>query len=75
MNYYNDEYPTENELLQYIIDAEGDCIKASWCLVCPFCDNCVFNALRGGKLMSREVRVKLASDRLFNKILECELNE
>jgi len=75
MNHYNDEYPTENQLLQLIIDVDGNCVNASWCLVCPFCDNCVFNALRGGKLISREVRVKLASDKLFNDILEHELND
>lgn len=67
-------FKSENELLQGIIDKEGDCIDASWCIMCPFSSACVLSAISKARLLPKEERVKRAFDRLFTEALEEELD-
>jgi hypothetical protein len=64
---------SEDELLQGIIDKQGDCISPTWCGNCPFIDNCLVRAITYGKLLPKEVRVRMAYEKLFNKLMENEL--
>jgi hypothetical protein len=67
---------TEHEILQSIIDADGDCINISLCLGCPFAAKCVDKAItRARRLLPKQTRVRLAYERLFNELMENELNE
>jgi len=67
---------TEEEVLQAIIDKDGNCIDAGWCLICPFADKCVSKAItKARKLLPRKTRVRLAQDKLFNELVEKELEQ
>lgn len=68
-------FKSEKELLQGIINRQGDCIDASWCMMCPFVDACISRAIIDAKLLSKEERVKRAYDRLFDDLMENELDE
>lgn len=69
-----DYIKSEDELLQGIINKEGDCVDASWCLSCPFADKCVSKAITSARrLLPKEERVRLAYEKLFNKLLEKEI--
>jgi len=68
-------FKSENELLQGIIDKDGDCISAAWCVMCPFSDICVLQAISKAYLLPKEERVRKAYDRLFNDLMENELDE
>jgi hypothetical protein len=68
-------FKTEKELLQGIIDKDGDCIDASWCIMCPFSDACAFKAVRDAKLLPKEERVKRAFDKLFTELVDEELDD
>lgn len=72
MNY---KLEPEKELLEKIVESEGNCVYASWCQNCPFLDECAGNAIRNGKLLSKEVRIHKAYDKLFYDEMERELNE
>jgi hypothetical protein len=67
-------FKSEKELLQGIIDRDGDCIDASWCIMCPFANICVSSAIKSAKLLPKEERVKRAFDKLFNEMIEEELD-
>ena len=68
-------FKTEKALLQGIIDREGDCIDTSWCLQCPFMNECVVKAITDAKLLPKEERVKRAYERLFDDLMENELGQ
>lgn len=69
-----DYIKSEDELLQSIIDTDGDCIKASQCPRCPFAKECVVQAIEVARLLPKETRVRLAYEKLFNKLMENELD-
>lgn len=71
----NKYFKSENELLQSIIESNGDCINAYWCAACPFSDACISKAITHRRLLSKEERVKRAVDRLFFKLVEEELDD
>jgi hypothetical protein len=68
-------FKSERELLQGIINKEGDCISVAWCLMCPFQDACVGRAINEAKLLPKEERVKRAYERLFDQLMENELDD
>lgn len=61
--------------MQGIIDKEGDCISAAWCMMCPFQDACITKAINRAKLLPKEERLKRACDRLFDTLMEKELDD
>ena len=64
----------EELVLQYIIDNKGDCLLASWCLVCPFQKECIAKSITDKRsLLPKEIRLRKASDRMFNKLIDEEL--
>jgi len=70
-----DYIKTEHEILQSIIDTDGNCINASLCLKCPFSSKCIDRAItKARRLLPRETRVRLAYEKLFNELMESELN-
>lgn len=66
---------SEDDILQGIIDTDGDCVRAEWCLKCPFANKCVFKAISLARLLPKQTRVRLAYEKLFNKLMEDELEE
>jgi len=68
-------FKSEKELLQSIIDKEGDCVSAAWCLQCPFQDLCISKAINKAKLLPKEERVRKAYDKLFDELMDKELDE
>ena len=66
---------TEEEVLQTIIDKDGDCIDVTLCNLCPFVTKCVNTAIRKARLLPKETRVRLAYEKLFNKLMESELEQ
>lgn len=68
-------FKTEKALLQGIIDKEGDCVSAAWCLMCPFQSECVGKAVREAKLLPKEERVRKAYEKLFDELMENELDD
>lgn len=68
-------FKSEKELLQGIIDKNGDCISSDWCLMCPFQKDCVSRAIREQRLLPQEERVKRAYDKLFDDLMEKELDD
>ncbi len=68
-------FKNEKALLQGIIDKEGDCIDTSWCMMCPFADACVMKAVTDARLLPKEERVKRAYNKLFDELMEKELDE
>lgn len=68
-------FKSETELLQGIINREGDCISAAWCVMCPFSDACVLQAVNKARLLPKEERVRRAYDKLFNELMEKELDD
>lgn len=64
---------SEEELLQAIIEKDGDCVHPSLCLICPFANLCVDRAIRRARLLPKETRVRLAYEKLFNKLMDAEL--
>ena len=64
---------TEEELLQIIIDKDGDCVDITLCNLCPFAIKCVNTAIRKARLLPKETRVRLAYEKLFNKLMDKEL--
>lgn len=68
-------FKSEKELLQGIIDKNGECISAAWCIMCPFSDACISRAINEARLLPKEERVKRAYDKLFNEVFEEELND
>ena len=66
---------TQIELLQGIIERDGDCIDASWCVICPFAEKCVLNAVTKARLLPKEERVRRAVDKLFTYELEKQLDD
>lgn len=66
---------SEDELLQYIINIDGNCVCTSTCRYCPFIDKCITIAItKERKLLPKETRVRLAYEKLFNKLMENELD-
>ena len=70
-----DRFESQIELLQGIIERDGDCIDASWCVMCPFAEQCVLNAVTKARLLPKEERVRRAVDKLFTYELEKQLND
>ena len=71
-----DYIKTEHEILQSIIDTDGNCVNASLCLKCPFASKCIDRAItKVRRLLPRKTRVRLAYEKLFNELMENELNE
>lgn len=71
-----DEYfKKQVELLERIIESEGDCISAAWCIICPFKEDCISKAVTSARLLPKEERVMRAYDTLFTNALEQELDE
>ena len=68
-------FKTEKELLQGIIDRKGDCISAAWCMMCPFQAACITKAINKAKLLPQEERLKRAAERLFDTLMEEELDD
>lgn len=68
-------FKTEKELLQGIIDRKGDCLDSSWCLMCPFAKACIQKAITHAELLPQEERVKRAYDKLFDELMEKELDD
>ena len=68
-------FKTEKQLLEGIIERKGDCVAASWCMMCPFNEACVLNAISKARLLPKEERVKRAVDKLFIEALEEELDD
>lgn len=68
-------FKNEESLLQAIIDVDGDCIKADWCLMCPFSSRCIGRAITEARLLPKEDRARLAYEKLFIELLEQELND
>lgn len=66
---------SEEELLQAIIDKDGDCVNPSLCLACPFANICIDRAITRARLLPKETRVRLAYEKLFNKLMENELEQ
>jgi hypothetical protein len=66
---------TEHEILQNIIDTDGNCLSSTNCKHCPFADKCLGMAItKARRLLPRISRVRLAYERLFNKLMEDELD-
>lgn len=68
-------FKSQTELLQGIINREGDCISADWCLQCPFAEICVSKAIKEAKLLPKEERVRKAYEMLFDGLMEEELDD
>lgn len=68
-------FKSEKELLQGIIDKDGDCISAAWCIMCPFSEVCISRAINEARLLPKEERVKRAYDKLFIDALEEEIDD
>lgn len=71
----NQYFKSEKELLQGIIDKNGDCISAAWCLMCPFSNICISKAVSKARLLPKEERVKRAYEKMFTDMLEEELDD
>lgn len=61
--------------MQGIIDKDGDCISAAWCIMCPFSKACISKAISESRLLPKEERVKRAYDKLFIEVLEQEIDD
>lgn len=68
-------FKSEKELLEGIIRAEGDCLSADWCLMCPFMDDCVGKAITDAKILPKEERLRKAYDKVFDELMEKELED
>ena len=68
-------FKSERHLLQGIIDKDGDCVSAAWCLMCPFSDDCISRAITHARLLPQEERVQRAYNKLFDELMENELEE
>jgi hypothetical protein len=68
-------FKSEEALLQAIIDIDGDCIKADWCIMCPFAEKCIGRAITEARLLPKEDRARLAYEKLFNELMEKELED
>lgn len=66
-------FNSEEALLQGIIDKDGDCVNLAWCLMCPFSDKCISKAITDSRLLPKDERVRLAYEKLFDKLMEEEL--
>ena len=68
-------FKSEKHLLQSIIDKDGDCVSAAWCLMCPFQDDCISKAIKDARLLPQEERVRRAYEKLFDELMEKELDD
>lgn len=68
-------FKNEDELLQGIISKDGDCVNVAWCLVCPFASECISKAISHARLLPKDQRVRLAYGKLFDKLMENELDD
>ena len=66
---------SEKQLLESIIEREGDCISAAWCLMCPFQKDCISKAINNARLLEKDERVRRAYNKLFDELMEEELDE
>lgn len=68
-------FKSEKELLESIIRVEGKCLNAVWCMMCPFNNECIGSAITKAKLLPEEERVKRAYNKLFDELMEDELDD
>jgi hypothetical protein len=57
------------EILEYIIESKGHCLRWTNCIYCPFAQKCFVPAVTSGKSLSSDARVNLAKDRITKYIL------
>lgn len=68
------EYKKEQlDMLQFIINKDGDCFWYNRCANCPLYSACIGNAMSSGSFMIPEKRVQRAYDILFDTSVEQEL--